>query len=110
MLPDRYSQLLTAFVDGQLSTRQRKAALRLLRRSEEARKLYRKLQKDSRDLIELPPVKLPGDFPQQVLRTIAATGVRPAPAAAQAARSAAFPGWVGMAAAAAVFLGITTGS
>ena len=39
MLPERYNQLLTAYVDGELSTRQRKAVSRLLHKSAEARLL-----------------------------------------------------------------------
>ena len=43
MLPEQDRELLTSYVDGELSTRQRKTVLRLLRRSAEARELLRQL-------------------------------------------------------------------
>ena len=77
MLADRYLQLLTAYVDGELSTRQRKTAVRLLRKSSEARAILQQLQDDSRNVRDLTRLKLGPDFPLKVLRTIAQSGVRP---------------------------------
>src|SRR5262249_31474548 len=73
-----------------LSNRQRKAVLRLLRRSAEARTLLRKMQEDARRLRELPRQRLAADFSQQVLRAIAA---HPRPLRAPAVRPARQPLW-----------------
>src|SRR5688500_9576958 len=105
MLPERYTQLLTAYIDGQLGARQRKAVERLLQRSPEARKLFLDLQKDSADLAELPHVPSPPDMASRVLRVIVQQGVRPA--ASAGARPAGFPAWAGAAVAASV-LGLVT--
>jgi hypothetical protein len=70
MLPDRYRQLLTAYVDGELSARQKRLALKLLRRSAEARRLLEKLQADSQELRALPPVRLERDLSGAVLQKL----------------------------------------
>ena len=77
MLPERYRELLTAYVDGVLSARQRRHALRLLRRSAEARRLLQRLQSDSDALIHLPKPHLDRDLSEPVLKKIAAA--RPLP-------------------------------
>jgi hypothetical protein len=77
MLADRDLQLLTGYLDGELSTRQRKTAVRLLRKSSEARAVLQQLQHDSRSVRDLTRLKLGPDFPLKVMRTIAQTGVRP---------------------------------
>jgi hypothetical protein len=103
MLPDRYRALLTAYVDGELTPRQRRHAERLLRQSGEARELLRRLQEDARALRELPPVRPPADLAEAVLRGIAER--RLGPARRRAARPVpAYPEWAGLAAAAAVLL------
>jgi hypothetical protein len=103
MLPDRYRELLTAYVDGELSPRQRRHAERLLRQSDEARALLRRLQEDARALRELPPVRPPADLTEAVLRGIAER--RLGPARRRASRPVPmYPEWAGLAAAAAVLL------
>ncbi|HZY87647.1 MAG TPA: hypothetical protein VFE78_22600 [Gemmataceae bacterium] len=103
MLPDRYRQLLTAYVDGELSARQRRHAERLLRHSGEARQLLRQLEEDSRALRALPPMRPAADLSDAVLRGIAQR--RLSPARRRAARPVApYPEWAGLAAAAAVLL------
>ena len=72
MLPERYRELLTAYVDGELSARQRRHALRLLRRSAEARRLLQRLQSDSDALIHLPRLRPDRDMTGPVLQKIAA--------------------------------------
>src|SRR6266540_1688814 len=109
MLADRDSQLLTAYLDGELGTRQRKAVTRLLHRSADARKLFEQLQQDANALRDLPPHKLPANFPLRVLRTIAERGVRPG-GSPPVPRPAAIPAWVGLGLAAAVLLAVTAGS
>src|SRR5215831_7986877 len=69
MLSDQFRQLLTAYVDGELSSRQRKAVQRLLRRSPEARSLLLKLQEDARRLRALPRHRLGEVFTARVVRS-----------------------------------------
>jgi hypothetical protein len=106
MLPERYRELLTAFVDGELSTRQRKGVLRLLHKSAEARQLLRELQADA-DLVRgLPRWKLGADFPLQVMQAIAERALQPGGQVA-ASRTSGWPAWTGWAAAAAVLLSVS---
>ena len=79
MLPDRYRQLLTAFVDGELSARQRRQVARLLHRSPDARHLLRQLQEDAQQLRALPCPPLSFDLTGEVMRTIAERRLSPGP-------------------------------
>jgi hypothetical protein len=101
MLPDRDRQLLTAYVDGELTGRQQRHVARLLRRSPEARVLLQQLQTDSRVLRGLPRPPLPRDFAEPVVKAIVERRLGPA-----RRRSApvprVIPAWAGLAAAAAV--------
>jgi anti-sigma-K factor RskA len=108
MLSDQLRQLLTAYVDGELTNRQRKAVERLLRRSPEARALLAQLQEDARRLHALPRHRLGEEFTARVLR-----GVRQRNAeerSRRAAREAALPLWTSVAAAAAVLIAVGFGS
>ncbi len=100
MLTEHDRELLSAYVDGELSNRQRRAALRLLRRSAEARKLLQRLQDDTQLLKKMPRQRLGDDFPGRILRAVAVRQVRPAPRRAPAAPGV--PAWAGAAVAAAV--------
>jgi hypothetical protein len=111
MLAERDSELVTAFLDGELGARQRKAALRLLRRSAEARQLLQKMQGDSQILRGLPAVRPPADLPLRVLGAIAERGLTPtqgSPLAPAAGKT--LPAWVGLGLAAALLLSVTAGS
>ncbi|HEY7314636.1 MAG TPA: hypothetical protein VH643_35130 [Gemmataceae bacterium] len=77
MLLDRYRQLLTAYVDGELSSRQRRYIARLLHRSAEARQLLQQLQEDAQALRHLPYPQLPVDLSASVLQTIAERRLTP---------------------------------
>jgi hypothetical protein len=77
MLPERYRQLLTAFVDGELSPRQRRALNKLLKRSAEARALLERLQADSQELRALAPAPLQQDLSDSVLTLIAQRRIPP---------------------------------
>lgn len=77
MLRDRYRQLLTAYVDGELSSRQRRHVARLLRRSPEARQLLQQLQADAHALRQLPKPSLSEDLSNPVLRRIAERRLAP---------------------------------
>jgi len=108
MLSEQLRQLLTAYVDGELTNRQRKAAQRLLCRSSEARTLLRRLQQDSRLLHALPRQHLDDEFTARVVQAVQQGQVDARRRAA--ARQASFPAWAGFAAAAAVLLAVGVGS
>lgn len=71
MLSERCRELLTAYVDGETSSRQRRALQKLLRRSPEARKLLKEMQADSDEIRALPPARLEQDLSDSVLTLIA---------------------------------------
>jgi anti-sigma factor RsiW len=77
MLPERCHELLTAYVDGELTNRQRRAVGKLLHRSPEARDLLRRLQDDAGKLRALPSPPLEGDLAAEVVETIRARHLRP---------------------------------
>jgi hypothetical protein len=112
MLTDRCRQLLTASVDGELSNRERKAVLRLLHRSAEARALLRQLQQDSQRLRTLPRPHLGEEFAQALLLTIAERQLQPHGRRMRRlhAQPAAVPLWAGMAVAASVLFLVGFGS
>jgi hypothetical protein len=106
MLRDRHRQLLTAYVDGELTERQRQAVLRLLERSAEARALVKTLKDSSAKLRALPRQRLAPDFAQKVLQEIDHRQLRytrPRPAAS-------IPVWAGLSAAAALLMAVGAGS
>lgn len=109
MLPDRSLQLLTAYVDGELSSRQRRQVEQLLHRSQEAREVLRQLQKNTQQLQQLPRPTLPHDLSEPILQVIAHRGLTTARPARSKPRVA-VPFWRGAAAAAAVVLGLGLGS
>jgi hypothetical protein len=108
MVTDHQKQLLTAFVDGELSARQRNAADRLLRESPDARELLRRLQDDAAQIRDLPRRRLDPGFTARVVQALPHrrfTMVRPSRPVQRT-----LPGWVGLAAAASVVLAISTGT
>ncbi len=70
MLAPHHKELLTAYVDGELTARQRRHVLRLLRRSGEARLLLQRLQQDAREIRSLPARMLSSDLSVPVLEAI----------------------------------------
>jgi anti-sigma factor RsiW len=95
MLPERLTQLLTAYIDGELSTRQRRSVTKLLRKSPEARKLFKEMKQDSLILQQLPRQKMKQDLSQTLPGTIELRGLKlPAPPSVAAVRSAPVPGWL----------------
>ncbi len=109
MLSDDSIRLLTAFVDGELSSRQRKAALRLLHQSSEARELLAQLHENARRLRELPPRRLDPGFAAEVVQAIADRGLEPAPPAVATLRLRWLPYALAGAAAAVLFV-VTLGA
>jgi anti-sigma factor RsiW len=80
MLNERVTQLLTAYIDGELSSRKRRAVDRLLRKSPEARNLLNKMQQDSMILRHLPRKKMRADMSKTVLTTLDLRGIKLPPA------------------------------
>src|SRR5262245_16452658 len=108
MLADSDRELLTAYVDGELSARQRKAVQRLLQRSPDARALLQELQADSELVRSLPhPPQVP-DLSASVIESIHRRGLRPARRTIQPVQT--IPIWSGLVAAAAVLLVIGVAS
>jgi hypothetical protein len=109
MLAPHHKELLTAYIDGELSARQRRHVLRLLRRSGDARQLLQRLEQDSREIKALPVCVPPTDLSAPVLAAISQRKLklvrRPQPLP-----SARFPIWTGVAAAASVLLLVGIGS
>src|SRR5437868_14903129 len=70
MLSERVLRLLTAYVDGEVNARQRKAVLRYLRASQETRALLKQLQDDAHKLRQLPAQKVGHDLSQNILELI----------------------------------------
>jgi hypothetical protein len=101
MLPDSDRQLLTAYVDGELSSRQRRQVVRLLQRSRDARHLLRSLQEDARALGSISAPKLDCDLSASVLQSIRERRLTPGRRRLKPLQPA-FPAWVGIAVAASV--------
>lgn len=104
MIPERISQLLTAYVDGQLSRRQRRAVECLVRRSPEARQLLQQLRQDADRLRQLPKLTLNGDLAPRIQKAIVARGLK-VPAAPLPAPPT-IPAWMSLSAAAAILLAV----
>jgi hypothetical protein len=72
MLSEDLSELLSAYLDGELPARQRKAVDRLLDESAEARELLRKLEGDAFLLRQSPPARVPFDLAPTILASLPA--------------------------------------
>jgi hypothetical protein len=108
MLSDQVTQLLTAFVDGELSQRQRKAVMRVLHKSSEARELVRQLQENAHKIKQLPRRKLEPSLVDAVMQAIAEQKAMPAqPAAPRIVRRRWLP-YVAAAMAASLVIGVVS--
>ncbi|MCS6850159.1 MAG: hypothetical protein NZ700_03195 [Gemmataceae bacterium] len=110
MLPDRLARLLTSYIDGELTARQRRAVQRLLQRSPEARRLLAELRGDSALIRSLPARPMRQDLSQSVLQAIALRGLRVPPPRRAAPRWRLLSPWLAYAVAASVLLMIGTAS
>ncbi len=124
MLADHYGQLLTAYVDGELSERRRQQVMRLLEKSHSARALLRQLQDNADRLHNLPRHAVKPGFAAEVLTKIESAAAKvevesqqpgvgaaqPASAAPAVRTSRPVPAWLGLAAAAAILLAVTAAS
>lgn len=95
MLRDRYRQLLSAYVDGELSSRQRRNIVRLLYRSAEARQLLQQLKADACILRQLPRPPLPADLTDHVLHLIAERQLKPSQHRIAVVKAASATAWMG---------------
>jgi len=103
MIPELDRQLLTAYLDGELSARQSRQALKLLHRSGEARDLFRQLQDNARALRRLRRIHPRPALSDSVLQLIRARQIQPRKRPVAATRRT-LPAWAGYAAAAAVLV------
>ena len=111
MLTDHCRELLTAYVDGELTPRQHTAVLRLLQQSAEARDLLRRMQQDAEAMRGMPRFKLDRDLSAPVLRIIAERRLRPGSRRRIVERPQTnFPAWAGFSAAAAALILVAIGS
>jgi hypothetical protein len=108
MLSDRWYRLLTGYVDGVLSPRERRAVELYVQKSPEAHALLEKLQGDAERLRRLPRRQLGPDFAEQVLQRVR-DGAFPPVEPIQVPRVAGL-GWNRWALAAAVFLAVGGGA
>src|SRR5262249_25235046 len=104
MLPDRFRELLTAYIDGELSARQRKGVQRLLHRSAEARQRLETLQKAPGELQMLGTPPLGFDVSDAGLRQIRERRPQPGRRRLPPRPAPPIPIWTGLAVAAAVLL------
>jgi hypothetical protein len=109
-MPSEQAKLLSAYVDGELSPRQRQAVERLVEQSPTARRLLRKLRLDAAQIQELPRKTLDADFADVVLERIAGHEPVRKVIVADLPSQRGAPIWVGLAAAAAVLLAVSAGS
>lgn len=110
MLPNEYVELLSAFVDGEVSARQRRAVLRLVRKSTEARRLLREMQEDARRLRQLPRRPSEPEFELRLLNAFAEQESQAQPPPPPVPEPYSLPLWLGVAAAAAVLFAVSIGS
>lgn len=112
MLPEDLSELLSAYLDGEISARQRTTVTRLLDESEEARLLLGKLEGDAVALRHLSIQKPTIDLSGAILGAIAAEAPRRLRISVPQTRPAArpLPVWKRYTAAAAVLVGVGIGT
>jgi hypothetical protein len=101
---------LTAFVDGEVSARQRKAVQRLLHESADARALLQQFQENAKRLRDLPRRQLEPAFASRVLQSIAQRRVPHGRHRPMEPARPAVPAWVGLGVAASILFLIGVGS
>lgn len=74
---ERNIELLTAYIDGEVTRREQIAVLRLLNQSSEARKMLWQLQQNSLVIKKLPARTLPADFAANIVDTLKKTAALP---------------------------------
>lgn len=76
MIPEHLTELLTAYIDGELAAPKRKEVTRLLKNSAEARRLFLQLKEDSTFLRKLPRTRIDKDLADTVLDQIKMRGLK----------------------------------
>src|SRR5262245_8727800 len=109
MLSDRVRQLLTAYVDGEVPSRQREAASRLLEQSAEARAFVRQLEADAAALRRLPRRELGPEFSERVLSALGDRRPQESPYR-RIGQAPVYPVWIGLAIAASVLFVVGVGA
>jgi hypothetical protein len=79
MLSDESIQLITAYVDGELTSRQRDEVMRLLNKSAEARELLKQLLENVHKLKKLPSRKVQPSLVDEIVQAIEAQKTRVQP-------------------------------
>jgi hypothetical protein len=111
MLTDHHHQLLTAYVDGELTPRQYEAVMRLLQQSSDARDLVRRMQQDAQAVRNLPRQKLDRDLSAPVMQIISERSLRPGSRRRYVERpQSRMAAWAGFCAAAAALVMVAVGS
>ncbi len=105
MLSEQVTELLTAFVDGELNQRQREAAMRLLHESSEAREMLRQLQENAHKVKQLPRHKVEPSLVAEIMQAIAEQKAQPKPSLPKAVRRRWLP-YVAASMAASVLIGL----
>lgn len=100
-LSEQDLMLLTAFVDGEMTRRQRKDALRLLNESSEARSILGELQENAHRLKTLPRHSFDSQFVSDVMAAVERQDIRKS---ARMRVERRFPRWLKISAAAACLL------
>src|SRR5262245_22614809 len=77
MLTEQVIELLTAYVDGELNERQRKAVTRLLNKSSEARAMLKELQENAHKLKKLPTHKVEPSLVEEIMKAIEEAKAQP---------------------------------
>jgi negative regulator of sigma E activity len=84
---EEHGELLTAFIDGELTRRERIDVLRLLNKSSDARGMLWQLQQNSLAVKQLPAKTLPADFSSKIVDIVAKMETPPAATEAPAPAS-----------------------
>jgi hypothetical protein len=109
MLSEDISLLLTAFIDGEATARQRREVESLLQRSADARTLFQQLHDDAQKIRRLPRRALDPEFSEKILRTISDRRL-PVCRRLSLTHKPPIPAWVGLAVAASVLFVAAVGS
>jgi anti-sigma factor RsiW len=111
MLTDQHHQLLTAYVDGELTPRQYEAVMRLLQGSADARDLVRRMQQDAEAVRNLRRQKPSRDLAPPIMEIIAERRLRPGARRRSVERpQPRLAAWAGFCAAAAALIMVAIGS
>ena len=72
MVPDKKTRLLSESIDRKLTPKERRKLEKILEKDAKARELLEQMRRDAQEIYELPRLKLPEHFPDQILKLIEA--------------------------------------